>query len=422
MGLHVKGEAVKLRPSQVEAISFALHGGNNVALSCPTASGKSWIAHEISSATGRTAIITLSNVLVRQYLNSFPIPYVIGKSHYETTRDYLQALEDSAHANVVLFNPASYFNYIKNKLGDPFDCAIIDEADSCLSLFALQMGSTVDYNGLGAEQVAESIFRAFGAEEASRFYNSHNEYWWELTEVMKGKKVERKIVYRKTCLSQYFRSNYLPKKVVAMSGTLFPSHCKELFGGQYEHREFPSPIPVERRPIVLMDHPFDSSPDGLVNTLAACLKRWPDERPCLAHCTYSDTKRIKREWEVSGYDSKETKLEAFDALEGSDDALFADGATTGLDLVGDKARLNVILRGAFANLGSMYVRKRKALPGGDQWYTEEVLRQAVQASGRVCRTPDDMGTTVIADSRLVAIIRANLKNLPSYFVEAITNA
>lgn len=412
---------MELRPSQIEAISFALNGGNNVALSCPTAFGKSVCASKIAKASGRTAIITLSNALVKQFLGAFPLPYVIGKSHYETTRDYLQAIENAAHAPIVLFNPASYFNYVKNKMGPPFDCAVIDEADSCLSLFALQTGSTVDYNGLSAEQVAESIYHAYGQEEASRFHNAHNEYWWELIEVTKGKKTERKIVYRKTCLSKYFRQAYMPKKVVALSGTLFPSHCEELFGGPYAHKEFPSPIPVDRRPIILMDTPFESTVDSLVETLATCLKMWPEERPCLAHCTYADTKRIKREWEVQGYESKDTKLEAFDAIEGTDEALFAAGATTGLDLVGDKARLNVILRGAFPNLGSAYVRKRKALPNGEKWYLEEVLRQAVQASGRVCRTPEDRGTTVIADSRLVAMIRANLRNLPAYFVEAITN-
>jgi Rad3-related DNA helicase len=58
---------------------------------------------------------------------------------------------------------------------------------------------------------------------------------------------------------------------------------------------------------------------------------------------------------------------------------------------------------SFPSLSDIYVKKRKALTGGDDWYSAETAKTFLQAIGRTTRGPDDMSTTFVLDSRFKGV-------------------
>lgn len=411
----------ELRPEQKEVLDFVMASKlNNVALLCPTAFGKGHIAKAISEAFKgkRVVIITYSNALVRQFTQAFPLPFFIGAKHYSSQAAYQAAMNNAKYCPVVLMNPASYMRY-KAKNLPPFDVAIIDEADSCIGVFELQTGKTFAYgHEYVTEHIAAKVISPINAQLAESVRLHPGKHWLQVELGKIHGKVANTLVVRDLYLTGFRKM--LPEKTILMSGTLFPSHVGQLLSGEeYDYYESPSPIPPERRPIhAFTEDVFNGTTEGLGDMIRAVLGYFTD-RPAVLHCSYADSVALSNSTEFSGYLNKEDKLMAFAELHGTQGALLAAGATTGLDLVGDACRLNVILRGAFQSLGSDLVQKRLCMPGGAVWYKEEVLRQCIQAVGRACRTPTDFGRSVITDVRVVTMLSQEAHNLPKYFTEAL---
>ena len=420
-----------LRPSQQEAVDFALTNLDKpVALALPTAFGKTHTAKAIADRLeGRTAIVTLSNILVKQFFNTFPIPLLVGKRHYRTKEHYDMAVIRASTGKTVIFNPASYFRYLKNPDMTPFDNIILDEADACLQMFRSSDPLTIPWDKEllpSNENIYAALMENSKEAQASSFANFSSRKWWTIESFYskKTKKEELSLNIHDVILGKNFIHKFLPKKVVAMSGTLFSSYCRELFGtSDYAYYEGESPIPVERRYIEALTEDegftYPTDYDGLHGLLMSVLDRYT-ERPAIVHVTYEDVAALKmKDSYLRGYLDKAEKQGNLKLIYDTDHTLLAPGATTGLDLKGQACRLNVILRGQFANKGSDYVMRRIALPDGPKWALEHVLREVVQACGRAVRSPDDWAKTVIADCRLTKVIKDNQGLLPKYFLEAL---
>lgn len=415
---------LKLRPSQEEALEFVKSNRKATALCLSTAFGKTFLSEAVARSCGRTAIITYANALVRQHLQLFPKNnLMIGMSNYRHSKDYELAVARSNN-ETTLFNAASFVKYMSRPDSVPFDTVIIDEADSCLGLFALQSGTSIpiEVENPSLEHVLEALGKAGRVEHKvlhDRLVANQHKYYWRVEE-KKIKGAESRVCTIRSVIPN-LRTLHLPDHTVLMSGTLFDSHIKEYFrDGEVAKYEAPSPIPVERRPIDFFttDLPYEPTIENMLEFYALVEKAYT-ERPAIFHVTYSDVQALKEHLLAKSYAHKDEKVSVLYNLAKGDLAL-APGATIGLDLANDRARLNVILRGAFPNLGDEYVRKRAAMDGGERWYTDEVLRQTVQACGRVCRTPEDYGRTVITDPRIIMALGCNREVLPKYFVEAVT--
>ena len=85
----------------------------------------------------------------------------------------------------------------------------------------------------------------------------------------------------------------------------------------------------------------------------------------------------------------------------------------GLDLVGDQARWQVIIKAPYPNLGDPWVLRRKAR--GDNWYPQQAVTNILQSCGRVMRSKDDRGVTYILDRSATALLSWNWKDLPAWF-------
>lgn len=87
----------------------------------------------------------------------------------------------------------------------------------------------------------------------------------------------------------------------------------------------------------------------------------------------------------------------------------------GIDLVGDLARWQVIVKVPFPNLDDVWVRRRKEQTDGGAWYARRAMTDILQASGRIMRSADDHGTTYIIDAQLDGLVESGWADLPEWF-------
>lgn len=421
---------MKLRPAQQTAVDFAISnvGGRPVALATPTAGGKTLISKTIAdNLPGRTAIITYSNALVGQFLKDFPMPCLIGSENFRTKAEYNEAKYKSSKANCVLFNPASFVLAKRDESFAPFDNVILDEADACMSLLKILTPKTFSWHPhlpLTLENILKVIESSEHPEFADSLLRFQERYWWEV-EVRRVKKgLIHSLKIHEVILGKSFCKSTFGDRVIAMSGTLFPSYCQELFGStQYAYKEIESPIPVENRYVYGFTRDqgwkFPTSYEDMSSLLDAVLNKYT-ERPAVVHITYNDSREMQAlDDKIKGYLTKDDKMVALESIRGTDEVMLSPGAVEGINLIDDAARLNIILRGQYANLGSDYVQKRLSLPGGQSWYIQNTLRNTIQAAGRTTRVPTDFSKIVIADVRLTRLIKENMDLLPNYFKESL---
>lgn len=70
----------------------------------------------------------------------------------------------------------------------------------------------------------------------------------------------------------------------------------------------------------------------------------------------------------------------------------------GLDLVGEMGTLSITAKVPFKPLGSPVEKIRLELPGGSDEYRQDAANKIAQQSGRIVRTPTDVGVTYIVDA------------------------
>lgn len=228
----------------------------------------------------------------------------------------------------------------------------------------------------------------------------------------------------------YFYSVFLPKtltqallgkRTVVTSGTLFPTDLRELFQGQdYHQYEVPSVIPPDVRPVVYQPSDFSHS-HGHMNYRALAeniAKAWELSGRIngICHVTYAAATELLphlRDLGIRPFIFTESKdkmsmiAEYVAAAEKNPrgNLLVAPGCAEGLDLKGDLARINIITKLMYPNLGDEYVAKRKALDDGAEWYTAETLKTLLQQIGRSTRGPDDKSVTVVLDPSFLRLLQ-----------------
>lgn len=227
------------------------------------------------------------------------------------------------------------------------------------------------------------------------------------------------------------RSYFTPssaEKIVLMSATIGRKDIQQL--GLDRRRtlfiECQSPIPVGGRPIIV-DPVANVNRGNLAEATAqiseyieqVILPRHPGEKG-LIHATYAQA-RILRDHLTSPrfiFHDSTSKAAAYmhfrEAPPDSGAVLVASGMYEGLDLPEDYGRFQVITKIPWKSLGDPAVRY---LADQDpEWYHWETWKTVLQASGRICRTPEDYGVTYILDG---AFERLPLELAPSWWKEAL---
>lgn len=432
------------------------------AITAPTATGKSLISRAIQLQTNG-AIITVSNQLVNQFSEDYPRCNVFyGADNYSSASRYDAAkLEACLPQSHTIYNPVSFRIASKQREFEHPSVIILDEAHASMSLLseltatqlpikrkeflkdhldspehaikflldtiAEKRAKQQEKDNVGkrmdARRMESGILKLEDLVEAIKLEPERLAIWLTSVATKYGQK------YYWNCKStsiprSFLRRYFKDSKVILLSATLFQSDVLELAGDKkFKKIEAESPIPAERRPLYLM--PTDVALNYPMDTKAVAAKL--DEmlanlplRPAIIHTTYSNMSSIASHMKTPCLThDKDTKEEVLNEFLAKGGVLLSAGLTEGVDLKDDLARLNIIVSCRFPNLGSDYVCKKKAQPGGDYWYSLETIKQTIQALGRTTRNENDYSVSVILDGRFAGLYRKTKDELPQSFKECI---
>jgi Rad3-related DNA helicase len=206
---------------------------------------------------------------------------------------------------------------------------------------------------------------------------------------------------------------------VLTSGTLLKHDLNEILGSDYEEYSIPSVIPAKQRGVILSPSPFkhnqtEMDPEKLADRIIETFNVTGLNAVC--HVTYSLGKLLvpylerKFKGNLFAYTDTKTKKQTVSAYCESADKnksgnlLVGAGIVEGLDLKDDLARVNIITKLLFPNLGDPFIRKRMSLPDGKLFYAGETIKNMLQAIGRTTRGPNDKSVTVILDNNANKLI------------------
>ena len=87
----------------------------------------------------------------------------------------------------------------------------------------------------------------------------------------------------------------------------------------------------------------------------------------------------------------------------------------GIDLKGDLARFQIIVKAAYLPLGDHRIKKMFEMD--KQWYANKMLSNFIQQCGRGVRSKEDHCVTYVLDANIYDAIIRNKSRLPKYFLD-----
>jgi Rad3-related DNA helicase len=218
-------------------------------------------------------------------------------------------------------------------------------------------------------------------------------------------------------------------KIFLLSATLSEVDLEDL-GVARTHRvmklELPSVIPVDRRPFIkqYVGAMSYSNLDRLVPMIAAKIQSLAARNlgKGLVHVTYDLARRLQAylPGERFVFHTPRTSKDMLKRWQESADKVFiASGYEEGLNLKGSDYLWQVITKVPWLSLADPAIKKRAQI--SDRWYIWQTLKKVIQAYGRICRGPTDMGTTYILDATFERLYEKGLQYdlVPMFFAEAV---
>lgn len=194
----------------------------------------------------------------------------------------------------------------------------------------------------------------------------------------------------------------------------------------------PSPVPVEKRPIVYM--PVGSmgiasknrTLEKMVATVEALAAKHAGTKGLL-HVTYEVSRELQLRLGESPirdrllFHTKEDRTEVVEAFKRfppeSGKILVGCGLEEGLDLHGDLARWQAIVKLPWPSLEEPAIRY---MAGQDpEWYNWQTVKKLLQASGRIVRGTEDWGTTYILDRSFERLYGEARDMFPQWWLDAV---
>jgi Rad3-related DNA helicase len=448
------------------------------AAQAPVGSGKSGLARAIQIATGAT-IITPSNILIDQYIDTYPkVNFLKGKTHYTcrwgvSCKDWIDGMEQdacgdckyvdcrgkAAEGKPTFFNPMSYY-YLRLQTGEDPKVIVVDEAHQVSSMvlalcskrfrwsvykFTDKCTNAMYLMAWMEEQVAKlrkllSQYQKYGdwvkageivdeiesIKNVLKGLNESNQNYaiWVDRGMYRGK--PDNFLNVKPVRPPKFMINGMLAcgKLVLMSGTLLKMDIDDLVGGrEYRFIDLPSPIPKERRLVYYrpVSYPlnFKTDPAQIAASIEDDIDLYPG-RNTMVHVTYSMSTKLARHFRRPVLtNTSEDKIKKVEFFKKNGGIFLASGCAEGLDLKDDWCRLNIIPKLSYPDLSDPVVQKRRALEDGDEWYGLEALKVAIQAAGRSTRHEKDESITIIKDPTFGSLFNRYRTKLPAAFVESL---
>jgi ATP-dependent DNA helicase DinG len=110
-------------------------------------------------------------------------------------------------------------------------------------------------------------------------------------------------------------------------------------------------------------------------------------------------------------------LSKFYSSESSNKVFLSPICQQGVDFKYDRARFQIVIRVPYPNTSDPFVEHK--VKNDFQWYNYEALVAFGQQVGRVNRSDDDFGATILLDERFGKFISKNKSVLPKWLTDAI---
>lgn len=223
------------------------------------------------------------------------------------------------------------------------------------------------------------------------------------------------------------------KKILLMSGTIYSKEqfCKTL-GIKPSEAYFirtNSSFPIASRPIYM-------KPEYMVNTshatwtanfpkmienIRTIMDKFPDAKGLIHAPSYVTADQIAHALHDNrvishGRDDFLVKLEKFYDTPGNR-VFISPVCQQGVDFKDDRARFQIVLRVPYPNSGDAFISHK--MKKDFSWYNYQALIVFGQQIGRINRSEQDFGVTVLMDDRFPKFIRSNNRALPKWLKDAI---
>ena len=218
------------------------------------------------------------------------------------------------------------------------------------------------------------------------------------------------------------------KRIVIMSATISEKDLEYLGldNRVVRYIDTYSPIPVERRPFIVhntanMSHVHQDK--NLPKIVAKCLNIVDNNKgkKGLIHAPYGLAKKLKKHlgedprFLFHDQNNKREMVKKF--KESEDKIIIGSGLAEGLDLKGDLARFQIIVKVPYPSLGDSSIRW--VAENDPEYYAWLTARELMQMYGRVSRGEDDYGETHVLDSSFESWYNKCQRLIPKWFSESI---
>lgn len=394
-------------------------------LRAPVGSGKSRILKCLVDWAGGGALLTPNNILVQQYCQEFS-DLRAPRSRAEFGQEAWARYRRGVFAAPKFLG--NYYNYLSLKAYKPLVC--FDEAHNLVSFLQDMEEVKVWLNQplpSSVQTTADLLLWALqeGHEKLVAALSKHPDNFQVSvsSELYRGKS---KLCLRVRPLTPQDNKPILwpnkVKKLVLASATFHVEDLKDL-GLDTRTVAFidtESAIPAERRPVYFRPAACltkEGQAAGGLGELVQALEDLARSKPSrgLVHVTYALAEELRGKLSprflFHRSDNKSQQLSAW--LRSEDKILVGAGLSEGLDLAYDKARWQVVAKVVYPNIADPAVfQKARSRP---EWYQWSAVKTLLQATGRVCRGPEDFGETFVLDDTFERLYDTNLHLFPSWF-------
>ena len=223
------------------------------------------------------------------------------------------------------------------------------------------------------------------------------------------------------------------EKILLMSGTIYNKDlfCKNLNINpeQAYFLRLDSSFPISSRPIYMkQEYMIDTSHaqwmtnfPRLIEIIKDVMNKFPDAKGLIHTPSYNASQQIytalkDKRIVIHDKDNFLTKLEKF--FEEKNNRVFISPVCQqGVDFKDDRARFQIIIRVPYLNTNDPFIEKK--VKTDFPWYNYQSLILFGQQIGRINRSEQDFGITVLIDERFSKFISRNKKLIPTWIHKAI---
>lgn len=230
------------------------------------------------------------------------------------------------------------------------------------------------------------------------------------------------------------------KRFLIMSATIISA--QEMvdslgIGMEWAEVVVPMTFPVENRPIVIapvVNVTYQTTKDPetaerMADAIARISDRHQNDAILVHTGSYAWTKALVQalpmaDWNfaippIHTYTTAVDKQQTLEAFRQQGGILLSPSMSRGVDLKDDLCRVQVIAKVPFPSLGDKMVSGRLHLPGGQEWYSVQVVRDMVQMTGRGVRSETDSCITYILDGQFSRVWSKARSLFPSWWRSAV---